>query len=1171
MASHTGLIAHVRNVSAGKGSGTFCAVQYPRSAGDSLKILYLLDDVEDVGSRGPGETEMTLIVAHMKYSKSPTDAGEKPNAGREEIREGSPADEEAEDDIRTRKSGRASVSGAADPAGFKKYSRRIQLVHRPAGAVSGDRVEDTVGRGQLNQRILQSCNQPHSLDILQKARQTVWDEIQKSMDLQARWCRGATIFERLPHLSDWVPVEQRKAILKEDFFAYAVHYHPMLGLNANRFRDSRRVKYTEIPMAGFEVADSCRVSSVDSVIEACGMLVSSSVDSFRHKDPLQKRLLQLQGAALRSSRELITTLPVRTEYEQFCRAHETLNTADPWEVERRTLAAQGRRMAAKSQEKTSRAEEKRRREIRQEYLERLSFSTALDKRQLTATIQVVNLEGLHCSSPENDSYLSLYLGDILWENQSALSHNYGKYADAGPEDADVHVHAAETLAHWFQQVFSFLKDDVGADFHSSNSAVHGLMNKLFWGLDPTDLVYGRIDGNDSGNQKPDLKIEDCSLLSKFLSAWFNPMLGPDLAYLFLLRGEAVLNSPPIAAEAVVDEAEQIREQKGKMQKQGLTHLSHHLEETEIQKTGRNVAEIRKKHEKLEAENHHHHHRHHSKIPHHHRGEFTSAAAWGRSPLMRGVPQTEREKIRDQIRRGKYVDVTAQSDCPWPGFLALLKGEWTPPGASASRASSTSSGSAAASMVGELVRLVQLPPLEQKPVHVVLRRPDMRLTPVEPWQPPQLPAHPAEMFELDGHGRARGVFGLLKLSTDKLVFERCLLSRKKRGAQQIFGFGDILSFRAVEKDQPMGTGFCFGRTLYVMKSDRSVVAFTMGEGHIRTWAAVIRDYRMDSVFPKHAIFGYLGGTAPSPVYRGVRVRHGSGTQKWFATIGSGERGLSFGIGRAGSSSRTMERFRYEGGWQWHRYHGHGKLAIAEYSAQDLTGAAVLQKSDKDKQDKQWKPALHYQELAATTSAKSTVPEIDALRFFRRRLVYEGNWQNGARHGKGSFVFLRGGIPHRFTGLFVNNEPLFGELERLEDTFNKNELQYYLGAALPMEVEVVDNFHSFHFVGCFELYCALACVCCGGVDKIDANAVPLTPSAVFAVCCQAFSQTREIAPSVTRLKQLLNEGPLHHGRAQGYQCDEFTEFDIWCLQELGPALFRLPSIAPCLIGTKDQGLC
>eukprot|EP00392_Amoebophrya_sp_AT5.2_P008688 g8716.t1 len=412
----------------------------------------------------------------------------------------------------------------------------------------------------------------------------------------------------------------------------------------------------------------------------------------------------------------------------------------------------------------------------------------------------------------------------------------------------------------------------------------------------------------------------------------------------------------------------------------------------------------------------------------------------------------------------------------------------------------------------------------KLLHVLLK--DSDLSGVVPWQPPTCEAHPAEFFRLDSKSEASGILGMMQMRSDRISFERFF----SVGGQRISG-----------------------KSLYVLMHDGSVCVFVMARDRAVRYETLIRAHGMDTV--RREIFGYEGSTVASPLMPAIRLRHGTrGLQRWFQSVD----------GAAGA--HRLERGFYEGAWHFHKYHGVGKLMRCEYS-KDLKpdtfrslGEVMKSATDPNKVERK-------------------LPEIAGAQAFKRNVLsYDGTWRYGKRHGKGSMLFTRLGGLYRFYGLFLENEPIFGEVDRIdlpEDVLPrrvtpahkeadpkeggiKTGIRYYLGSMAPI-ADLMKYFHDFHFVGAFELYAALALALTED-DGLEPSVGIPTPTHVFHHYVQNFTKT-EPNPEMHDLQARLNEGSIKHARSSGYDVEDITEFDLFVLQKLGKHLFDLPTIAAC----------
>lgn len=138
------------------------------------------------------------------------------------------------------------------------------------------------------------------------------------------------------------------------------------------------------------------------------------------------------------------------------------------------------------------------------------------------TIQIVNYGGVgEADSSDNDSYCTLYKKLMESNQEKVITTLFGTH-EVSSEDEINDRHKAENLALWFLQVFNWWKT-LGADMHP-DSAVHNIINKLFWGIEIDD---------------ESVKVVEASLLCKFIQLQQSPLFSNTLALSFLIFGDSV--------------------------------------------------------------------------------------------------------------------------------------------------------------------------------------------------------------------------------------------------------------------------------------------------------------------------------------------------------------------------------------------------------------------------------------------------------------------------------------------------------------------------------------------------------------------------------------------------------------------------------------------------------
>ncbi|CAD7925760.1 unnamed protein product [Amoebophrya sp. A120] len=646
---------------------------------------------------------------------------------------------------------------------------------------------------------------------------------------------------------------------------------------------------------------------------------------------------------------------------------------------------------------------------------------------------------------------------------------------------------------------------IGGDFHPL-SPLHAVVNDLFWGLE--------IDKTRAGN----LYIEDVSLLSKYLRLTQGSSLGSShMAFLWLIFGDDVFSAETGKME---EESRTLRYKKKLTRELSTTLLHEELAHEEIKKYGNPPKKMREEIEAKFAEREQEVRESHPEFWLNYQEDPEGAEAFQSSALQR---------IRELVDTNK-----SPNSVVWPGFLTLIRKTNEP-------------------KMAEMVRVTQQHVSTVKLLHVLLRDDDLR--PELPWQPPMCEAHPAEFFKLDSNQEGSGVLGMMQLRPDRISFERLLLNRKCRAQRMFLHFDEIHSMKSVVDSYFLSGYRVHGRSLYVLLKDGTTVVFGMARNKAAHYEQIIHTHYMNNV--RREILGYEGTTIASPLLPAVRLRHGMrGIQRWFQQLDANA------IGRA-------ERGVYEGGWSMHRYHGVGRLLRTEYS--------------KDIKLDTFKTLGEIIKLVPSPDPNKIAETVGSLLFKRQVLAYDGSWKNGKRHGKGSMLFKRFDCTYRFYGIFLENEPIFGEIdqidlpedvlprrvmpyERIAENAIRTGIRYYLGSVAPMG-DMMKYFHDFHFVGAFELYAALA------LNLVDDDAlepsigIP-TPTHCFHHYVQKFLKT-EPDPALHSLQANLNEGPLKHARASGYDVEDITEFDLYVLQRLAKNLFEMPVVAACRAMDDKRG--
>eukprot|EP00746_Dinoflagellata_sp_MGD_P084934 gnl/MRDRNA2_/MRDRNA2_33666_c0_seq1.p1 gnl/MRDRNA2_/MRDRNA2_33666_c0~~gnl/MRDRNA2_/MRDRNA2_33666_c0_seq1.p1 ORF type:complete len:2255 (+),score=457.75 gnl/MRDRNA2_/MRDRNA2_33666_c0_seq1:952-6765(+) len=200
-------------------------------------------------------------------------------------------------------------------------------------------------------------------------------------------------------------------------------------------------------------------------------------------------------------------------------------------------------------------------------------------------------------------------------------------------------------------------------------------------------------------------------------------------------------------------------------------------------------------------------------------------------------------------------------------------------------------------------------------------------------------------------------------------------------------------------------------------------FCMSKLEIREWAEIVRIYAMDH--KKQLLMGYRGGLQDHPHLSSVNVRHGDdGEQIWyqptvikplphFVEPEDSEKDHKAGI------TVSIEKTLFSGCFDKHRYHRDGQIRRVQYSLCDsLSGSP-------DDWVNPWEVN-------------------EDPKFQQEVLVYDGHFHDGRRHGKGTLIAeVPRGTWYRFTGVWLHDLPIFGELERIH-TVRGDHTLYYCGA-------------------------------------------------------------------------------------------------------------------------------
>lgn len=192
----------------------------------------------------------------------------------------------------------------------------------------------------------------------------------------------------------------------------------------------------------------------------------------------------------------------------------------------------------------------------------------------------------------------------------------------------------------------------------------------------------------------------------------------------------------------------------------------------------------------------------------------------------------------------------------------------------------------------------------------------------------------------------------------------------------------------------------------------------------------------------------------------QIRHGKqGFQKFYTNPASIP-------GLTGKESAHVPHTRYAGSWKDHKYSGDGVyLKIQSASSKDPSKLVDVEKP-------------------GVPQFPASISQLDSsnCQFEREVVVYDGCFEDGKRQGKG-IAFLRKPVPgapdqlYRFNGVFVKDQPFFGELTHIDPNPPKKGtgyVKYYVGMVHALGK---DHGHgkqiassALHEVSPFELFAA-----------------------------------------------------------------------------------------------------
>jgi len=378
-------------------------------------------------------------------------------------------------------------------------------------------------------------------------------------------------------------------------------------------------------------------------------------------------------------------------------------------------------------------------------------------------------------------------------------------------------------------------------------------------------------------------------------------------------------------------------------------------------------------------------------------------------------QNDQKQLMEFLTNGTIINIdpNVDQDNVWKGFIQFFNTSNRP------------------NYVGYVVKSLQQISAKPELLHVVMRSDDLRAPAKDmiksiKWNPPMIQAVQAEKFEITPMKVGIGAPGMLRLMGNKFTFSHPVKVDATYPEVEEIKFEKIQSVLANVKKKQVGEKTVPGETLYLIMNTGPVIAFVLSPQNIDMWNVIVARFGLST--PKPSILGHEGPTIKHPTESGIRLRHGhTGSQTWYADGKKKNKSAGAGVldspkAGGGRSSIAMlaieeeegdderiEKGRYEGGWNLHKYNNAGRLYCLEYSTSS--------NNDKFKNYSEFNWGQH--------------PV-----FQRETNIYDGLWKQGHRHGKGTFFFPIGPNWYFFDGIFHDGNPIFGfvgavEIENVEE--------------------------------------------------------------------------------------------------------------------------------------------
>ncbi|CAD7970329.1 unnamed protein product [Amoebophrya sp. A120] len=504
----------------------------------------------------------------------------------------------------------------------------------------------------------------------------------------------------------------------------------------------------------------------------------------------------------------------------------------------------------------------------------------------------------------------------------------------------------------------------------------------------------------------------------------------------------------------------------------------------------------------------------------------------------------------------YLMYGAEDDNEWPGFIYWFR--FKPKGEQEVEQLNKNPKFRYGAVVppGPIVGALAKPALTPQVLHVVLTDADLRAPGdvVDAWQPQRGEPHTAEMFKLDKEGYSRGVVGLLKLLPDKLQFEQPVgdgeVDAETLADTLNFDFSDTYAMFPVVKDvfkiNPK-TGVeeltVTGKTLYLQMKGGDIIAFGMDQKKIEMWADLIEKYQMST--PQQFILGYDGNVSEHPEDPNLQIREGKqGYQKFY--LKSNCPGVGY-----------VPKSRYCGSWKNHKYHGDGmfyKLQVAE----KCPHVALYPGSNN--------PLGHKMKDVFLLNDREHLHHSKA-NYERQVIMYDGNFENGLRCGKGMAFFpiptAKGKLLYRFNGVWCKDRPVLGELMYVSGPIEQGSptMKYYFGTVVPLNAGKktgdgkAEEFLKTRLmdISPFEVYAA-ACLSCGS-NGMSPSQVLYQLKKDYAALISIKSKKLE---KLAEMTEPLNAKIEETRRTYGYYDEPLSDFDTYILSRCLEPLKKMPNI-------------